>query len=379
MTYGYSIAGLYHVGIGVPHMEEAVRWYGAALGMKRISFRESEDTDDVRVLTGDMRLGYETTLVFNPHGGGGIRFIQHIEHPVPSSAGTTLNAPGIVTVRVHCRDLHAAVVRLEQTGAEVLSDAVEDFAGLKSVLCRDPWGTVLQPTEAEHWYGRKSRYGSGRIFGGVSGVTIRVSSMDTAVYTYKDFLGYDYMVYDETRRFDDLALIPGGDRRFRRVHLRQSRPRYGGLSRYTGPARIELIAPPITQESQDSQNPQSSRTHSGSDAGNREKEPREHDRFWGTPGPAHLCFEAYTAEAVIEFLSKRRHVVARYPGHVVTRSKTRYRYGVVTDTDGIVLWFVEPVSLSGLGGLFRIPVPDPVEGALCRFGIAMTGLRNLPG
>ena len=102
--------------------------------------------------------------------------------------------------------------------------------------------------------------------GGVLGTIIGVKNIEESLVVYRDILGFDEMVYDETKVFEDFSGIPGGDQEFRRVILRHSDVKSGALSSLLGRSEIELLqvidgAPKAIYEG----------------------------RIWGDPGFIHLC------------------------------------------------------------------------------------------
>ena len=77
--------------------------------------------------------------------------------------------------------------------------------------------------------------------GGVTGTIMGVSDIEKSRTLYSEVLGYDTIVYDESGVFEDLAGVPGGKKKYRRVLLRESKPRVGAFSKLFGPTEIELI------------------------------------------------------------------------------------------------------------------------------------------
>lgn len=128
---------------------------------------------------------------------------------------------------------------------------------------KDPYGNIFQVVEFDSWFSN-----TGALTGGVCGAVLGVSDMDKSLKLYRDILGYDEVVYDESGQFADLTGLPGGDDKFRRILLKHSEPRVGAFSKLLGPTQIELIQT-------------LSRT------------PRKifENRLWGDLGFIHLCFD----------------------------------------------------------------------------------------
>lgn len=68
-----------------------------------------------------------------------------------------------------------------------------------------------------------------------------VSDVEQSLKLYSDILGYDEIVYDISDNFEDFAALPGGEMKYRRVLLRESKPREGAFVKLFGPTEIELI------------------------------------------------------------------------------------------------------------------------------------------
>jgi hypothetical protein len=64
--------------------------------------------------------------------------------------------------------------------------------------------------------------------------------MEASLPLYRDVLGYDKVIYDETAHFDDLP-IRGGKQKFRRVLLGHSKDRIGPFAPWLGHTEIELF------------------------------------------------------------------------------------------------------------------------------------------
>ena len=94
------------------------------------------------------------------------------------------------------------------------------------------------------------------------------SSIEESLVVYRDILGYNEVVYDQTGIFNDYKSIPGGDKEFRRVLLRHSDIKHGAFSPLFGKSEIELIQ-----------------------VLNRKSRDIYEGRIWGDPGFIHLCFD----------------------------------------------------------------------------------------
>ena len=65
--------------------------------------------------------------------------------------------------------------------------------------------------------------------GGVFGTVIGVKNIEESLVVYRDILGFNETVYDETGVFDDFVEIPGGKQEFRRILLRHTDVKNGAF------------------------------------------------------------------------------------------------------------------------------------------------------
>src|SRR5690554_1403458 len=92
---------------------------------------------------------------------------------------------------------------------------------------------------------------------------------------YRDILGYDTTLSDETGNFPDFEGLPSGKGRFRRRLLTHSKPRKGSFSELFGQSTIELVQA-------------------------LEWIPKKlyEGRYWGDPGFIQVCFDIRNMEAL---------------------------------------------------------------------------------
>ena len=144
---------------------------------------------------------------------------------------------------------------------------------------------------------------------------------------YHLILGYDTIVFDKTGVFEDFRSLPGGDKEFRRVLLRHSKPRSGPFSKLFGDSEIELVQ-----------------------VLNRTPKKIFEDRFWGELGFIHLCYDIQGMEELRSLCNK-----SGYPFTVDTLEILENKsfdmgdaaglFAYVEDPDGALIEFVETHKL----------------------------------
>ena len=106
-----------------------------------------------------------------------------------------------------------------------------------------------------------------------------VSDVEKSLALYRDVLGYDHVVMDETGVHAAFAPLPSGDQTYRRVVLKRSQPTEGAFSELLGGGEIELIQA-------------------------MDRTPRNlfENRYWGDLGFIHLCWDIRDMKALGEEL-----------------------------------------------------------------------------
>ena len=258
------IAGIQQIGVGIPNVHEAWAWYRKHFALDIPIFEEAAEANLMLPYTAGVPHQRHAILAISMQGGGGFEIWQYTSRtPQPSEFKYQLCDLGIQFPKIKCRDVQALHQKMLTGGVELISEVVTDPAGKFCFGVKDPYGNIFQVVEFDSWFSN-----TGALTGGVCGAVLGVSDMDKSLKLYRDILGYDEVVYDESGQFADLTGLPGGDDKFRRILLKHSEPRVGAFSKLLGPTQIELIQT-------------LSRT------------PRKifENRLWGDLGFIHLCFD----------------------------------------------------------------------------------------
>lgn len=317
---GYLISGIQQIGVGVYDLREAWEWYIRTFGMDCPVFEDEAEARLMLPYTGGEVRSRHAVLAMNLQSGGGFEVWQHKgREPRYRERQTRLGDLGIFACKIKVKDIEEAWRHWREHGVDLLGTPQENPAGKKSFYIRDPFGNLFHIVEATDWFMNLKN-----ISGGSYGAVIGVSDIDRALGLYSGILGYDKVVYDITDSFSDLAALPGGEGRFRRMLLAPSRPFRGGFSPVFGQSVIELV--------QAFDRNDVSKIFEG--------------RYWGDPGFIHLCYDIsgmdqlrnYCREAGFPFTvdSQESHA-----GGSFDMGEAAGHFAYVEDPDGTLIEFVE--------------------------------------
>ena len=252
------LSGIQQVGIGVTDAEAAFTWYRRNLGMDVPVFKDASTAELMVRYTGNEARKRYAILAMNMQGGGGFEIWQYTSR-VPQPANFELQAGdlGIFGILLKSRDVKAAHAAYKAKGIAV-SELFQTPDGSHRFHLKDPYGNRFTLTSGQDWFDKGKH-----VNGGITGVQIGVSDMERSLRFYKEVLGLNSVVFDQTGAAPEL-----GEGNFRRVLLRPN-PAFGGaFRRLLGACEVELIQ---------------SIEHQG--------RPIFANRFWGDLGYIHVCFD----------------------------------------------------------------------------------------
>ncbi|MEM7371529.1 MAG: VOC family protein [Bacteroidota bacterium] len=333
------ITGIQQVGIGIPDVHQAWKWYRQHFGMDVPIFEEAAEAELMLPYTGGEPRSRHAVLAVNLQGGGGMEIWQYTSRtPEGPTFQPQLGDLGIFAVRIKSMDVAKAYQSLKEKEIQVLGSLNTDPAGKATFFVQDPYGNLFQIVEDEHFF-TKGKHATG----GPAGCMIGVSDIDKARTLYSDILGYDSVVYDSNGEFVDLGPLPGGGSKVRRVLLTHSQKRTGGFSEIFGPTHLELV------ELQG-------------------RTPRKifENRFWGDLGFIHLCFDIVGMDALRQECASKG-----FPFTVDSTSalgkefdmgEAAGAFSYIEDPDGTLIEFVETYKvpiLKKLGWYLDMRKRDP--------------------
>ncbi|MDF1567637.1 MAG: VOC family protein [Spirochaetaceae bacterium] len=314
----YLISGIQQIGIGIPDVEEAWRWYRCRFGMDIPIFREAAEAPYMIKYTGGKVQSRDAVLAVNLRGGGGFEIWQYTsrETVFPDSA-PVLGDTGIFAARIKSDDPVVAHRYLADSGATVLGDPAVGPDGEPTFFVRDPWGNLFQIVRSEEWYKTK-----GHPTGGPAGALIGVSDIEKALTLYRDGLGYDTVEFDEEGTFAEWSSLNGGGGKFRRILLSRSEAPSGPFAPMFGSSSIELVQ-----------------------ALDRKPAKIFEGRYWGDGGFIHLCFDIQGMDALGEKLAAGGYPFTVDSGTPFDMGEAAGRFTYIEDPDGTLIEFVETKKL----------------------------------
>jgi len=346
----YLISGIQQIGVGVADVEAAWAWYRKAFGMDVPVFQEAAEAPFMTRYTGGEVRSRNAVLALNLHGGGGFEIWQYTSRtPVAPPEAPKLGDTGIFAGVMKSRDVREAHEHLRSIGARV-TDPAPGPDGAERLFVTDPFRNLFQVVPASDWFTGPA------VIGGGAGAMIGSSNIDKALPLYRDVLGYDRVVYDESGVFDDLRSVNGGEAAVRRVLLAHTQPRRGPFSELMGSSTIELV--------------QKTRGKGAKIFAGRD---------WGDLGFIHLCFDVRGMDALASACAEAGHAFTVDSSDTFDMGDAGGRFSYSEDPDGTLIEFVETHKLPVLKalGISLNLARRPADRPLPRWMIRMLGLARV--
>lgn len=315
------ISGIQQVGIGIPDVHAAFKWYRQNFGMDIPVFEEAAEANLMLPYTGGKGHSRHAILALNMKGGGGFEIWQYTSRvPVPVSFEIQLGDIGHFVTRMKSDNVPAMYQFLksrfdsaQHDNGTLLGALSQSPDGKANFFVRDPWGNIFEFVPGDEWFGKGTEH-----TGGPAGALLGVTDIEKSKKFYSAILGYDTVVYDKTGKFDDLKNLPGGDVEVRRVLLKHSKPRAGAFSRLLGSSQIELIQVPG-------------------------KTPRKifEGRWWGDRGFIHLCFDIIGMKEMQALCEANGHPFTVDSANSFDMGEAAGHFSYIEDPDGTLIEFVE--------------------------------------
>lgn len=272
MKENYIISGIQQIGIGVENFAEAWRYYIEVFNMDIRILEDDKVAELMLPYTGGKPQKRRAAIALNLQGGGGFEIWQYSDRkPKPADFEIQAGDLGVFAAKIKSKDVEKTYELFsKKPNINLLGKPEISIDGNKTFFMKDPYGNIFQIVHDTTIYRNE-----GRLTGGIVGAMIGVTDIEKAMPIYRDILGYDIVIADETGTFNDIKVLPSGEGQFRRRILSQSKPRQGSFSELFGKSYIELVQP-------------------------LERAPRKiyEGRFWGDPGFIQICFDVRNTDAL---------------------------------------------------------------------------------
>ena len=309
------ISGIQQIGIGVPNLYEAWKWYKDHFGMDIRIFEDDTVAELMLPYTGGKPHQRHAALAMNISGGGGFEIWQYTSRkPEGPDFEIQLGDLGINIAKIKSPNVKKAYDEFKSKGLSILGELSD-----KHFFVKDPYGNIFQVVEDSNWFKKTAK-----LTGATAGAIIGVSNIENARKVYSDILGYDEVVYDKEEIFNDFKALPGGDTKFRRVLLKSSKPRRGAFSPLLGESMIELVQ-----------------------VFDREPKKIFKDRFWGDLGFIHLCYDINGMESLKKDCESKGFPftvdssVKHNDSNSFDMGEAAGHFSYIEDPDGTLIEFVE--------------------------------------
>lgn len=308
------ICGIQQIGIGVPDVNKSWDWYSNKLKINVPVFEEAAQAALMTKYTGGNVHLRHAILAISIEGGGGLEIWQFTSRTPRHADFEILPGDiGFLFPKIRCRNIEKVFEDFKENEINILGEIKEspDFA--RHFFIKDNFGNTLQIIENSSWL-RKN----GENTGGICGVAIGVSNIEKSLKLYKDSLGYDKIVYDETDKFSDFSPIGGGENSYRRVLLKHSNKRTGAFSPLLRETEIELIEV-------------------------KDRNPRKifENRYWGDLGYIHLCFDVTDMQEIKKELELNGFSFTVDSSKSFDMGEAAGHFTYIEDPDGNLIEFVE--------------------------------------
>ncbi len=272
------INGIQQLGVGVTDVQTAFKWYRDHFGMDIRMFEEAAMAELMLHHTEGEPRERHAILALNLEGGGGFEIWQHTgKAPAEPAFQLQVGDWGINIGKLKSADIHKAFNQFSEHNLEILTPITKDPSGTDHFYLKDLYGNIWEVVADDFVLFKQKA-----LTGGILGVVIGVKEMDESLKIYRDILGYDQVIYDQTEKFGDWEGLPGSGQVCRRMLLKHSQKYNGSFSPLFGHSTLELVQV-IDREARD--------VYEG--------------RIWGDPGFIHLCYDINGIEELREEVKQK--------------------------------------------------------------------------
>ena len=311
---GYIISGIQQVGIGVANVHEGFKWYNKHFGMDVPIFEEAAEAKLMLPYTGGMAHKRHAILAINLKGGGGFEIWQYTSRtPQPAAFKPQLGDLGLFCAKIKTDNIEATFNFLKLQNVKILGNISQSPTNKKHFFIEDIFNNLFEIIEDDAWFGKGLKN-----TGGPVGMMIGVSNIEKSIKFYSDILGYDKILFQGEKNFEDISVLPGGSVMCKRAILTHSKEREGPFSKLFGNSYIELIEV-------------------------KDYSPRKifENRYWGDLGFIHLCFDIKNMAALKSKCESAGHPFTVDGGAGFEMGEAAGHFTYIEDPDGTLIEFVE--------------------------------------
>ena len=323
-----TINGIQQVGVGTCDLRKSWDWFIRNFGFDVKILEDDTVAERMLPYTGGKPQKRHACIAVNLNGGGGLEIWQYSERtPVPPAAPAAIGDLGTFAAKIRCRDIEAAFKRLSDSPDKPwISELSKTPGGVPCFYTKDLYGNIFQLVQDSYVFIRQATP-----VGGVLGAMVGVSDMQKAVDFYCTVLGYDTVKYDASGVFDDWKGLEGGEGKFRRVLLSNSKTQTSAFSGLFGANSLELVQ-----------------------ALDRKPGKIYEGRYWGDPGFIQICYDVTGMDELGRLCASNGcpFTVDSCPdGEIFDMGDASGRFTYIEDPDGTLIEFVETFKVPVAGKL----------------------------
>ena len=201
----YYINGIQQIGLGNNDVYATWQWYIDHFNFDLPIFDEEAEAALMLPYTDGKPRSRHAVLALNYQGGGGLEIWKHTSFEPRASKNKILPGDlGIYASKIKVTDIQSSFQLLKSKSLNVLTPIIENSNGGYFYM-KDLNGNVIQVVEATDWHKKKNWHS-----GGISGAILGVSDINKAIPFYRDILGYDQIIIDETGLQEEFSLLGEG-------------------------------------------------------------------------------------------------------------------------------------------------------------------------
>lgn len=309
-----KICGIQQIGLGCSDIQQSWKWYRKYFKMDVPVFEDVAEAALMTQYTGNKIHKRHAILAMNMQGGAGFELWQFKDRkPTKADVSMKIGDYGINIIKIKSRDVAKTFDFFKQQKLNLKSELLKSPEGKLHFYLEDPYQNLFEITESESWFSIDKN-----LTGGVCGLTIGVSNIEKSLKLYKDILGYNLIVYDETADFEDLKGLNGAKTTLRRVLLKHEETKSGGFSKLFGATEVELIQRTDNTATKIYAN-----------------------RYWGDLGFIHVCFDVIGMELLKQECADAGFNFTVDSNNSFDMGEAAGHFSYIADPDGTLIEFVE--------------------------------------